>query len=204
MSSTPQNSLDLSNLPPISLDRMVRAVEKVRERLLRASSALQTAGIPFAVAGGNAVAAWVSRIDEAAVRNTQDVDILIRREDFDRVKVALESVGFVHGSSMNVEFFLDGPDAKIRDAVHLLFAREKVRDRYFAPTPDVTESDNSGKFPVVDLEALVRMKLTSFRDKDKTHLRDMIEINLIDSTWPGRFSTELGQRLQQLLDDPDG
>lgn len=204
MSSVRQKNLDLSNLPPVSLDRMVRAVEKVRERLLRASAALQAAGIHFAVAGGNAVAAWVSRVDESAVRNTQDVDILVRREDFDRVKAALESAGFVHGSAMNDEFFLDGPDAKIRDAVHLLFAGEKVRESYHAPTPDVSESDNSGKFPVVDLEALVRMKLTSFRDKDRIHLRDMLEINMIDSAWPRRFPTELGDRLQQLLDDPDG
>ena len=54
---------------------MERAVEKVRQRLLRAASALEQAGVPYAVVGGNAVAAWVSRVDEAAVRNTQDVDI---------------------------------------------------------------------------------------------------------------------------------
>ena len=58
------------------LDRMVRAVEKVRERLHRAASALEAAGIPYAVVGGNAVAAWVATVDEAAVRNTQDVDLL--------------------------------------------------------------------------------------------------------------------------------
>jgi hypothetical protein len=48
-------------------------VEKVRDRLRRAVAALETNGVPYAVAGGNAVAAWVSRVDEAAVRNTQDV-----------------------------------------------------------------------------------------------------------------------------------
>jgi hypothetical protein len=63
----------------ISLERMVRAVEKVRDRLLRATAALEEAGVPYAVVEGNAVAAWVSRVDEAAVRNTQDVDIAIRR-----------------------------------------------------------------------------------------------------------------------------
>ena len=67
------------NMKPVSLDRMVRAVEKVRQRLLRSTAALENSGIPYAVIGGNAVAAWVSRVDEAAVRNTQDVDILIRR-----------------------------------------------------------------------------------------------------------------------------
>ncbi len=69
------------SLGPFSLERMVRAVEKVRERLLRATAALENASIPYAVCGGNAVAVWVTRVDESAVRNTRDVDILIRRSD---------------------------------------------------------------------------------------------------------------------------
>src|SRR5438876_2981492 len=76
-------------LAPVSWERMIRAVEKVRERLLRAAAALQTAGVPYAIAGGNAVAAWVSRVDEAAVRNTRDVDILLRRTDLEAAKTAL-------------------------------------------------------------------------------------------------------------------
>lgn len=60
----------------VSWERMIRAVEKVRERLRRAVAALEAAGVPYAIAGGNAVAAWVSRVDEAAVRNTQDVDLI--------------------------------------------------------------------------------------------------------------------------------
>ena len=75
---------------PFSLERMVSAVEKVRQRLLKAAAALRERGVPYAVIGGNAVALWVSRVDEAAVRNTQDVDILIRREDLDLAKTALE------------------------------------------------------------------------------------------------------------------
>ena len=42
------------------LDRMVLAVEKVRERLSRAAAALEKAGVPYAVIGGNAVAALVA------------------------------------------------------------------------------------------------------------------------------------------------
>jgi hypothetical protein len=63
----------------VSWERMSKAIEKVRQRLFRAARALDQAGVPYAVAGGNAVAAWVSRVDEAAVRNTQGVDILLRR-----------------------------------------------------------------------------------------------------------------------------
>ena len=48
------------------------------------------------------------------------------------------------------------------------------------------------------------MKLTSFRDRDRTHLRDMLEIGLIDASWAERFPEELGTRLKQLIGDPDG
>ncbi len=68
----------------------------------------------------------------------------------------------------------------------------------------MTQTDFTGEFSVVSLEALVRMKLTSYRRKDQVHLLDMIDIELIDSTWPAKYPGELGQRLQQLLDDPDG
>ena len=82
-------------LGPFSLDRVVRAVELVRERLLRATAALERAGIPYAVAGGNAVALWVSRVDVSAVRNTSDVDLLVRRADLDAIERTLEATGFV-------------------------------------------------------------------------------------------------------------
>ncbi len=192
------------DLKPVSLDRMVRAVEKVRQRLLRAASALEGSNIPYAVIGGNAVAAWVSRVDEAAVRNTQDVDILIRRQDLERTKVALVSAGFVWGTTMDVQFFLDGPGAKVRDAVHMLMAGEKVKPHYASPTPDVDQSHRGQEFQVIDLEPLVEMKLNSWRDKDRTHLRDMISIGLLDQTWPARFLPELAGRLQELLDNPEG
>jgi hypothetical protein len=48
------------------------------------------------------------------------------------------------------------------------------------------------------------MKLMAWRDKDRTHIRDMLGVGLIDATWPARFSPMLGARLQQLLDDPNG
>ena len=49
-----------------SWERTMDAVERVRNRLLRATSSLETAGIPHAVIGGNAVAAWVGRVDQSA------------------------------------------------------------------------------------------------------------------------------------------
>src|SRR4029079_18418972 len=92
------------------LVRMERAVAKVRERLLRATDALNRAGIPYAVAGGNAVASWVATIDEGAVRNTRDVDLLVRRSDLPEVTAALEQAGFVAGELLGVVMFRDGPE----------------------------------------------------------------------------------------------
>lgn len=95
----------------IRLERMVNAVEMVRKRLRRAAEALRLAGVPHAVAGGNAVAAWVSTVDETAVRNTQEVDILLPRSDLDRAKAALEAAGFVHRHAASLDLFLDSPEA---------------------------------------------------------------------------------------------
>src|SRR5512134_1756989 len=106
----------------VSWERMIRAVEKVRQRLRRAVAALEAARVPYAVAGGNAVAAWVSRVDEAAVRNTQDVDILVRRSDLEAITRAMQAAGFFYRHASGVDMFLDGPQAKARDAVHLVFA----------------------------------------------------------------------------------
>jgi hypothetical protein len=188
----------------VSWERMIRAVEKVRERLQRAVSALEGAGIPYAVAGGNAVAAWVSRVDVAAVRNTQDVDILLRRADLDAATTALEQAGFVRRHVAGIDLFLDGPQAKARDAVHIVFAGERVRPQYVLPAPDVSDAETTPAFRVLTLDALVRMKLTSFRDKDRTHLRDLLDVGLVDADWCPRFPEELARRLQELIDHPEG
>ncbi len=188
---------------------MIRAVEKVRERLLRAAAALNEAGVPYAVAGGNAVAAWVSRVDEAAVRNTRDVDILLRRSDLALAEAALAKAGFVYrrvsalGQPGGLDVFLDGPDASVRDAIHVVLAGEKVRPDNLLPAPDISESEEADRFRLVSLPALVRMKLTSFRDKDRTHLRDLIELGLLDEAWLDRLPPELCPRLRELLENPE-
>jgi hypothetical protein len=188
----------------VSWERMSNAVENVRRRLLRAAGALEQAKIPYAVAGGNAIAAWVSRVDEAAVRNTQDVDIVLRRADLPAACKALERTGFFYRHVASIDMFLDGENAKARDAVHIIFAAEKVRPDYISPVPDVSESEETETFRLLSLDALVRMKLTSFRDKDRVHLRDLIDVGLIDENWLKKIPADLRSRLQQLLENPEG
>jgi len=186
------------------MERMVRAVEKVRDRMHRAARALEDAGIPYAVIGGNAVAAHVARVDESSVRNTQDVDILLRRDNLEAAKAALSTAGFVFRHVKGIDMFLDGPNAKARDAVHIIYAGERVRAGDPVPAPEIGESEATPLYRVVALDSLVKMKLTSFRDKDRMHLRDMLDVGLVDETWLPRLPAELASRLKELLDNPEG
>jgi hypothetical protein len=186
------------------LDRMERAVANVRERLLRATAALNRAGVPYAVVGGNAVASWVATVDEGAVRNTRDVDILVRREDLPAVTTALQGAGFVADDVMDVVMFRDGPDGKPSEAVHLLFSGEKLRPGELMPPPEVVTVDDPADFRVIALGSLVQMKLVAYRDKDRTHLRDLIGLGLVDESWLTKLSPALAERLKYILDTPDG
>jgi len=185
------------------LERMEHAVAKVRERLLRATAALNQVGVPYAVVGGNAVASWVATVDEGAVRNTRDVDLLVQRSDLPAIATALENAGFVRDEVHKVIMFRDGAEGKPSEAVHLLFAGEKTRPEHLLPAPDIQTHADHDNFRVLSLRSLLVMKLISNRDKDRTHVRDLISVGLIDQTWLANVPAELAERLQGILDTPD-
>ena len=99
--------------------------------------------------------------------------------------------------------FLDGESGKARDAVHVVLAREKVRPEYTLPAPDVTDVETGQAFRLLKLDELVRMKLTSFRDKDRVHIRDLVDVGLVDVTWLGRLPDHLASRLREVLESPE-
>ena len=154
--------------------------------------------------GGNAVAAHVGRVDESAVRNTQDVDILLKRTDLEAAKAALTEAGFVYRHVKGIDMFLDGPGAKARDAVHISLQARKYGRSTPCPHRRSVNRKPPRMYRVVALESLVRMKLTSFRDKDRVHLQDMIDVGLVDESWLPRLPVELAARLKELLDNPEG
>jgi len=185
-------------------ERIERAVESVKDRLRRVVEALESGGIPYAVIGGNAVQMWVAQVDESVVRNTRDVDIVLNRADLSRAIPTLEAAGFIFRQTAGVTMFLDGPNAKARDAVQVVFAGEKVRPEYVEPVPLIDACERIEDVRTLPLEALMRVKLTSFRLKDRVHLLDMISVGLIDASWLDRVPATLRQRLQELIDNPDG
>jgi len=106
----------------------------------------------------------------------------------------------VHRNVSDVDLFLDGPEGSVRSAIHVVFAGERVRPDHVLPAPDVTDADAGPDFPVATLGSLVRMKLTSFRLKDRVHLLDLIEVGLVDDTWAQRLPESLAERLRELID----
>lgn len=186
------------------LGRMVGAVQDVRERLGRATTALDAHCVPYAVVGENAAAVWVARIDEAAVRNTPAVEVMVRRPDLPAARRALESAGFVYRTYDGKILFPDGVDAMPRDAVRLFFANEKTRPGDFEAAPDIEPNEIAPPFRVLALEPLVRTLLSTCRNIDHVMIRDLIGVGQIDETWPARFPPELAERLQGILDTPYG
>ena len=144
-------------------NRMERAVEKVNERLRKTVKILEEAKVPYAVIGGHAVRAWVAQVDEAALRTTRDVDILVRPSDLPALISAMTAAGFHHRNTSGLDMFVEQPDASARDAVHVLLVGNVERGG--EPNPDIEPAARASDFQTVQLDSLVRMKLNAFRRK---------------------------------------
>lgn len=177
----------------------VLAVERVEKLLGKVSKALDKAHILYAVIGGNAVAAWVATVDDGAVRATKDVNVLVRRADLAAVTEALRPAGLMPVEVLGVVIFVDRRRPNPKTGVHIVFANEHIRAHYAHPAPDSQSAvRSSAGFMVVDLPVLVRMKLQSYREIDRVHIRDLLSVGLIDAGLVRRLPKDLRQRLQEI------
>ena len=181
-------------------ERYHMAMDAVTDRLNRITAVLTKLGIPYALVGGQAVALWVATKEPAAVRTTKDVDILLNRADLPKAKSAAMSVDLDYVEVVDVGMFVERSDPNPRHAVHLIWAGEKVKAEYplASPTIDERQELEPGKF-VVSLAGLVRMKLMANRDQDRVHLRDMIDVGLVDRSMLTGLPEELKTNLEALL-----
>jgi hypothetical protein len=172
------------------------AVDRVEKRLRKVTAALDAAGIPYAVIGGNAVACWVGRVDTGATRATKDVDLLVNRADSARIDAAMALLGFSRHDMRRLVLYVDPEEPSKRSGVHLVWADEKVRPSYACPAPTLDEAvrDPEG-FLVLDLAALVRMKLTSYRLVDQMHIVDLSSVGLLSEAVRSSLPQELLERL---------
>jgi hypothetical protein len=164
----------------VSLSVYQQHIEQLFAVLKRAAEGLARAGIDYRLVGGLAVFFHVDARDPIAARFTRDIDLAVYRRDLEAIRGVLEPLGFT----------LNPTDSKARNVIHLVFLTE-VPD-----SPPITDlAEGIALAPVADL---VEMKLTSFREKDRVHVRDMDAVGLITHDIEDRLNPELRNRLQQV------
>ncbi|MCE2812388.1 MAG: hypothetical protein LW850_18535 [Planctomycetaceae bacterium] len=183
--------------------RIGESMDRVELRLRKVVSILESTSIPFAVVGGNAVRVWVAQVDPGAVRATNDVDILIRPEDLEHLKLIMAENGYLYRKAAGLDMFLEGKEDSVRYAIHIVLANRMVKQDDFEANPDVEPTEYGDGIRILPLERLVRMKLNSFRLKDRVHVLDMIDVGLVDESWIARFPKPIAERLKSLIDNPD-
>jgi len=174
-------------------------VEQLFEKVRRLHAALDAAGIPYRVIGGVAVFFQVYARDSGKARMTKDVDIAVDRNELARIVEAAEKYGFCYRHAADMDMLVDAAKPRASTAVHLIFIREKVRPDYLEPVPDFSEPVRTAEgVPLAPVADLVRMKLTSYRLKDRVHIQDMDSVNLITPEIEGGLSEPLRARLAEI------
>ena len=169
--------------------------------LHKISDALNAECIPYEVVGGLAVLIHVEEANPEHSTLTRDVDLMVQRADLDGIKLAAAKQGFRFRHAAGIDMLIYGDTVSARNAVHLVFSGEKVRPNYPAPTPPINPERKSilGKdVMVIPVSDLVRMKLTSNRDKDRVHVRSMDAASLITGEIEKSLTPELLSRLAHI------
>jgi hypothetical protein len=174
-----------------------KRLEQIFELASLVDKAFSTVGIDYRVVGGLATYLYVEEAQPDAGRLTRDIDIAVRRQDLDRIAQAVKPFGLEYRHVGGVDMLIRAGEPA-RRAVHLIFSGEKVRPHYSEPVPELGASRTIQGIRLIPLSDLIRMKLTSFRLKDQTHLKDLDEAGLITSEVEAALSPLLRERLDQV------
>lgn len=179
--------------------------ERLQSRMMRAIDALSKANVSFALSGSNATLVWIANCDESGIRYSRNIEVLLQRSDIERALIALARAGFVEKNINGRTYFYDFEPFRQRFANEITFAGEVSEGRCAGcVAPEISETEVVNGIPVVSLNALARLQLGRYRLDDAVDVRDMIGVGMIDQSWTLRLPPLLGERLQGLLDDPDG
>ncbi len=169
--------------------------------LHKITDALTAEQIPHEVVGGLAVLIHVEEANPEQTALTRDVDLMVLRSDLERIKSAAAKQGFRFRHVAGVDMLVAGEAEHGKNAVHLIFSGEKVRPNYVAPAPPIEPQRkriHGKEVMVIPVADLVRMKLTSFRDKDRVHVRSLDAVGLVTEEVESKLTPELLLRLKQI------
>ena len=166
------------------------------ERLLKV---LQDADVNFEVVGGVAINAHILPLHRSRSFVTRDIDVLVRRNDLDRVAKAAEPLGY-RARKMMGGYALIRPEQDLAEAVHLLFVGEKSKSNQPFPHPELRPEEKhlfGLSVPVAPLADLLHMKLNSLRPKDLIHLETLDDAGLITPALERGLPQALQERLKE-------
>jgi hypothetical protein len=176
-----------------------RHVQQLFDTIDRLARALAQAGVEYRVVGGVAVFLHVYERDPLAARSTRDVDVAVDRRDLEVIIEAARQVGFEYRHAAGVDMLVDAREPRARSAVHLVFVGEKVRPEYTEPVPGFSPAVRTTEgVLLIAVADLVRMKLTSFRLRDRVHLQDLDSVGLITAEIEAGLPQALRDRLRDL------
>jgi hypothetical protein len=173
-------------------------LEQLFDRIQQLHLMLKDAGVPYRIVGGMAVFIHVSERDPLRARLTSDVDAAIDRRHLPVVIEAAQKVGWVYRHAAGIDMLVDAVEPKARSAVHLVFLNEKVRPEYPDSVPASPPAQTREGILLAPVADLVRMKLTSFRLKDRVHIQDLDAVGLIDSEIEAQLPDVLRDRLTEI------
>lgn len=187
------------------LEAYDKHLDQLTATAARVCNTLREAGIDYRVVGGLAVLFHVQSRDPLAARLTKDVDLAVNRSDLARIAEAVRELGLEYRHVAGVDMLVDSVAPKARSGVHLLFAGERVRPSDLEPVPALSDPgvDEQGIL-VTSVASIVRMKLISFRLRDKTHIIDMDSVGLITPEIEAELPEALRDRLQQVRAEERG
>ena len=155
--------------------------------------------LPFLLIGGYAVMA------HGYIRTTEDVDLLVRKNQAAEWRKIIEDLGFpVFSTNENFMQFSPAPDINLK--LDLMFARDETFDLMLAEAKLTTTSGLTAK--VVSLPHLFALKCHAFRSKPHRALKDIVDvvelvkINRLDLNEPSLRNTLIehgGQDFYELL-----
>ena len=105
--------------------------------LQKLSLPLEQAAVPHQLVGGLAVFLHVENADSTHSSLTRDIDIMIRRDDLPRVIAIAAEHGFRFRHSADLDMLIYGESNNARNAVHLLFAGERVKETQLEAHPAI-------------------------------------------------------------------
>jgi hypothetical protein len=169
--------------------------------LHKITDALLESHIPHEVIGGLAVLIHVEEANPEYTSLTRDVDLMVQRSDLDRIKSAVAKYGFRFRHVAGGDMLIYGETDSAKNAVHLIFSGEKVRPSYLSPAPPIDPERkriHGKEVMVIPVAGLVKMKLTSNRDKDRVHIRSLDAAGLISHRVETQLTPELQSRLKNI------